>query len=68
MAQALGTGVLSSLLPARESINGLVKSLEITGRITSKLFPSQPHNYRFSTLHTDQAYERLSEEEKQLLP
>ena len=66
----LETGVLSSLAkPARKSINGLVKSLEITGRITDQFVPfTATHNYRFSTLHTDQAYERLSEEEKQLLP
>ena len=66
----LETGVLSSLAkPARKSINGLVKSLEITGKITDQFVPfTATHNYRFSTLHTDRAFERLNEEEKQLLP
>ncbi len=66
----LEKGVLSSLAkPARKSINGLVKNLDITGRITDQFVPfTATHNYRFSTLHTDLAYQRLSTEEQVLLP
>ena len=66
----LEKGVLSSLAkPARKSISGLVKNLDITGKITDQFVPfTATHNYRFSTLHTDVAYERLSDAEKELLP
>lgn len=70
MLKPLEKSVFSSLVkPARKSINGLVKNLDITARITDQFVPfTATHNYRFSTVHTDQAYERLSESEKQLLP
>ncbi len=70
LLKPLEKGIFSSLAkPARKSINGLVKNLDITGRITDQFVPfTATHNYRFSTLHTDQAYERLSLEEQNLLP
>ena len=66
----LEKGVLSSLAkPARKSLTGLVKNLDITGKITDQFVPfTATHNYRFSTLNTDVAYERLSDAEKELLP
>ena len=63
-------GALSSIVdPALDSLEGLAKGLDITAKITDQFVPfTATHNYRFSTLHTKHAYERLSEEEQKLLP
>ena len=63
-------GLLSSLVtPAQKSLQSLAKNLDITGRITDQFVPfTATHNYRFSTLHTELAFKRLSPEEQSLLP
>jgi long-chain acyl-CoA synthetase len=66
----LEKGILSSLAkPARKSVKGLVKNLEITAKITDQFVPfTATHNYRFSTYNTKEAFERLSEDEQKKLP
>ena len=66
----LEKGMLSSLIkPTQKSLKSLAKNLSITAKITDQFVPfTATHNYRFSTLHTEEAYQRLSAEEKLLLP
>lgn len=63
-------GPLSNLTrPAAKSLEGFSKSLVIASKITDQFVPfTATHNYRFSTHHTRQAYERLEEADKALLP
>jgi long-chain acyl-CoA synthetase len=63
-------GPLSSLTrPATKSMEGLSRSLFIASKITDQFIPfTATHNYRFSTLHTRQAFERLADDDKGLLP
>jgi long-chain acyl-CoA synthetase len=70
LLKPLEKGLFSSLVqPAQETLQSLQKGLEITAMITDQFLPFiATHNYRFSTLHTTQAYERLSDDEKLLLP
>lgn len=66
----LKKSVFSSL--ASGAIKGLestAKSMDIVAKITDQFVPfTATHNYRFSCANTRKAYERLSEEEKILLP
>ena len=66
----LEKSVFSSLVkPTQKSLDSLARGLEITGMITDQFLPfTATHNYRFSTLHTEEAFNRLSKEEKELLP
>ena len=45
------------------------QNLELVAKITDQFVPfTATHNYRFSCAHTRDAYERLSDEEKEWLP
>lgn len=66
----LEKSMLSSLVkPTQKSLDNLAKGLNITGMITDQFLPFiATHNYRFSTIHTEEAFRRLSAEEQELLP
>lgn len=64
------TGALSSIArPAISSLSDLAKGMDIISRITDQFIPfTATHNYRFSTLNTHLAFNRLSDDEKEKLP
>ncbi len=66
----LKVGALSSLArPAAKALKGMASGMEITARIADQFLPfTATHNYRFSTANTRAAYQRLSEEDRALLP
>ncbi|MFT5681461.1 MAG: long-chain acyl-CoA synthetase [Myxococcota bacterium] len=70
MLSRLKIGALSNLTrPAAKALKGMASGMEITAKIADQFIPfTATHNYRFSTANTKAAFERLSEDDKPLLP
>lgn len=69
MLRSLGGPLAPVTKPAARQLEGLSKGLEIQGRIADVFLPFMAtHSYRFSCANTRAAYDRLSDEERAMIP